>query len=177
MSVVDDWLARGVFVKFKFKFWGIKRQNMMKHSEINWSKLIDLGRKLVGKPYVFGAEVKLNDPSPDHIKAIDCSELVEWLFAQIGITVPDGSYNQAKTCKRLSFVPGDIKSDVLLIGDLGFKWDPETQAIHHVGIYIDEGMVLEAKGKSWGVVLTPYGDYVKSTHFAWWGRLKNIEDA
>lgn len=144
----------------------------MKHSEMNWSKLIDLGRRLVGKPYVFGSEVDLKNPSPEAIAAIDCSELIEWLFAQIGIFMPDGSYNQAKMCRRLVFGP-----DVLLIGDLGFKWDPETKAIHHVGIYIGGKDVLEAKGSKWGVVVTPYEDYIASSHFAFWGRLKGIEDA
>ncbi|HYF34346.1 MAG TPA: NlpC/P60 family protein [Prosthecobacter sp.] len=148
----------------------------MKHSEINWPHLINLGKKLVGKPYVFGAEVSLKNPDPDHIKAIDCSELVEWLFAQINISMPDGSYNQAKMCRPLKFDQG-IGSDVLLIGDLGFKWNPDTEAIHHVGIFIGEGTVLEAKGKKWGVVQTPFADYTKSDHFAYWGRLKTVEDA
>lgn len=149
----------------------------MKHSDIQWSRLVDLGRKMTGKPYEFGAEVNLKDPDPAHIKAIDCSELVEWLFAQVGIAVPDGSYNQAKRVRRLRFVPDDPKSDVLLLGDLGFKWDPETEVIHHVGIYIGGRNVLEAKGKKWGVVITPYEEYVGSSHFAFWGRLKDIEDA
>lgn len=148
----------------------------MKHSEINWPHLISLGKKLVGKPYVFGAEVDLKDPDPAHINAIDCSELVEWLYAQINVSMPDGSYNQAKMCKRLEFNAG-LASDILLLGDLGFKWDPETHAIHHVGIFIGNGEVLEAKGKKWGVVLTPFADYVSSEHFAYWGRLKTVEDA
>lgn len=142
----------------------------MKHSEINWARLIELGNKLVGKPYVFGAEVDPNNPNPDDIKAIDCSELVEWLFAQIGITVPDGSYNQAKMCVK-------VEEKDVLIGDLGFKWDPETQAIHHVGIHIGNKQVLEAKGKRWGVVITGLDSYMASAHFAFWGRLKSVENA
>jgi cell wall-associated NlpC family hydrolase len=143
----------------------------VKHSEVNWSHLIGLGKKLVGKPYNLGSEVNLKDPEPDHIKAIDCSELVEWLFAQIGITVPDGSYNQARVVNRLA------PDAQILIGDLGFKWDPDTEVIHHVGIHIGDNTVLEAKGKNWGVVLTPLDKYVASHHFAFWGRLKSIQDA
>lgn len=145
-----------------------------KHSEINWTKFIDLGRRLVGKPYVFGAEVNPNDPNPDNIKAIDCSELVEWLYAQIGIRVPDGSYNQAKVCVRT--YPGQT-SYAPLIGDLGFKADPETDVVHHVGAYIGNRQVLEARGKKWGVVITPFEDYIGSSHFAFWGRLKQIQNA
>lgn len=134
----------------------------------------------VGKPYVFGTE---NDPhaDPAAYKAWDCSELVEIAFAKIGITVPDGSYNQAK-------VINPVAPDQLQIGDLGFKWFPDTGVIHHVGIYIGnrplpEGSqvqvptVIEAKGKDWGVVLTPADTFMKSSQFAKWGRLKIIQDA
>jgi cell wall-associated NlpC family hydrolase len=142
---------------------------MKKHSEINWSRFRDLGLKLVGKPYVFGAETNLKDADPDHITGIDCSETSEWMFAQVFIVAPDGAYNQFKVCRPIQGDP--------LIGDLGFKWDPETRVVHHVGIYLGNNEVLEAKGKSWGVVLTPRDVYEKSSHFAMWGRLNQIIDA
>jgi len=141
---------------------------MIKHSEVHWATFINLGKQLVGKPYRFGEEVNLKETDPANIKAIDCSELVEWLFAQVGIIVPDGSYNQFKVSNP---VQGDIK-----IGDLGFKWVPETKSIHHVGVWIGD-TVLEAKGKDFGVVLTPRADYEKSTHFAMWRRLTAVVDA
>lgn len=149
---------------------------MMKHSEINWARLIDLAHKLLGKKYVFGAEVNLKDPNPDNIRAIDCSELVEWLYAQIGITVPDGSYNQAKICNELRGWPSEFPSK-LIIGDLGFKWNPDNHVIHHVGIYVGEGNLIEAKGIRWGVVKTAVNSYMSSSHFAFWGRLRQIENA
>ena len=61
------------------------RKKMPKHSEVNWSKFVSLGRQLVGKPYNFGVEVNLKETDAARIKAIDCSELVEWLYAQVGI--------------------------------------------------------------------------------------------
>lgn len=141
---------------------------MTKHSDIDWAKFVRLGKQLVGKPYNFGVEVDLKEHDPAKIAALDCSELVEWLYAQVGIVVPDGSYNQFKVSQEVS---GD-----LLIGDLGFKWDPETHVIHHVAVWLD-GTVLEAKGKSWGVVLTEKQKYEESSHFAMWRRLKTIQDA
>lgn len=141
---------------------------MIKHSEINWAKFIQLGKQLLGVPYNFGEEVNLKDSDPTHIKALDCSELVEWLFTQVGLLVPDGSYNQFKVSKPIT---GD-----LLVGDLAFKWYPDTHSIHHVGVWIGEG-VLEAKGKDWGVVLTPRKEFEASTHFAMWKRLSQISDA
>lgn len=127
-----------------------------------------LGKQLQGKPYKFGQEVNLKETDPAKIEAIDCSELVEWLYAQVGITVPDGSYNQFKVSRPITGAP--------LLGDLGFKWIPETQSIHHVGVFIGEG-VLEAKGKDFGVVITPKEKYEASSHFAMWRRLSQIADA
>lgn len=141
---------------------------LKKHSELDWPKFIRLGRSLLGKPYNFGEEVDLRDPDPAHIKAIDCSELIEWLYAQIGMIVPDGSYNQFKASQPITGSP--------LVGDLAFKWVPETRVIHHVGTWID-GLVLEAKGKAWGVVATRLDDYQASSHFAGWRRLAQIQDA
>lgn len=148
----------------------------MKHSEINWAGMIGDGKALVGKPYNFGQEVDLKDRDPKDIQAIDCSELIEWLYFPTGLAMPDGSYNQAKVCRM---VPGESHEfpDKLLLGDLGFKWYPDTHQIHHVGIYIGNGEILEAKGKQWGVVITPVNSFMASAHFAWWGRHKNIEDA
>lgn len=145
--------------------------NPMKHSEINWPLLIDFLKKQLGKPYIFGVENKQNEDNWDNYKAWDCSEIVEIGFHKIGIEVPDGSYNQAKVCKRLS------RGEQLLIGDLGFKWNPDTEVIHHVGIYIGDGSVVEAKGKDWGVVITEKSQYESSKHFAYYGRLKIVEDA
>ena len=146
----------------------------MKHSEIEWSKLISFGLALVGKPYKFGAEIDIKkiaaDPNPNSIIAIDCSELIEVLFALVGLSVPDGSYNQAKFCRHVS-------KDNLLIGDLAFKWWPDTEVIHHVGINIGEGRILEAKGRDFGVIVTPIEKYTNSSHFAFFGRHPKILDA
>lgn len=141
----------------------------MKHSAMGWSRLVDFLKRQVGKPYVFGVENDPQETNWDNYKAWDCSEIVEVAFSKIGITVPDGSYNQAKVCNVITGDP--------LIGDMGFKWDPETQVIHHVGICIGNGCIIEAKGKQWGVVMTPIQVYTSSSHWAFWGRLKTIQDA
>jgi cell wall-associated NlpC family hydrolase len=147
--------------------------NQKNHSDIDWPKLVRLGKSLVGKPYRLGAEVNiqqfLKDPRAENIKEIDCSELVEVLFAVIGITVPDGSYNQIKVCRP-------IIGEQLCIGDLGFKANPDNGVVHHVGIYIGDNTILEAKGKAWGTVLTPLATYAASSHFYQWGRLKCIAE-
>ena len=141
----------------------------IKHSDVNWAHMIDFLKRQVGKPYVFGVENDPKEPNWDAYKFWDCSELIEVAFSKINIFVQDGSYNQAKMCKRISEAP--------LIGDLGFKWHPENEVIHHVGVYIGDGNVIEAKGKKWGVVMTAIKVYEDSPDWAYWGRLKVIQDA
>lgn len=151
----------------------------MKDSEVKWGAFIEFLLAQVGKPYVYGVE---NDPKadPSTYKAWDCSELSRVAFAKIGIIVPDGSYNQARVVHAVS--PNSLR-----IGDLGFLMIPDTGVIHHVGIFIgnrkigtdviDTPTVIEAKGKSWGVVLTPATKFMSTPQFAKWGRLNVIQDA
>lgn len=142
---------------------------MRKHSEIAWSGFIDFLKKQLGKPYIFGVENDVTETNWDKYKAWDCSELVEVAFWKLGFPIPDGSYNQAACCLPILGDP--------IIGDLGFKWHPENQQIHHVGVYIGDGTVIEAKGKAWGVVATPIQNFMDSPDWAYFGRLKQIENA
>lgn len=158
--------GRGLEISWPFSWTGYTR--VKKHSEINWARFNSLAQALVGKPYVFGAETNLKDPDPAHIKALDCSELAEWLFAQVYLVVPDGSYNQFNVSKPITGEPQ--------IGDLGFKWHPDTHQTHHVGIYLKDS-VIEAKGMKWGVVLTSRKDFEQSPDWAMWRRLNQIVDA
>ena len=138
-----------------------------RYSDIDWKKFVRIAHSLVGKPYKFGAEINLFDSNVDNIKALDCSELSEYMFAQIGLRLPDGSYNQIKHTYPIEY-------EKLRIGDLAFKWDPDTEVIHHVAVIIGDANVIEAKGKKWGVVLTSLNDYRASAHFASYGRHKEI---
>jgi cell wall-associated NlpC family hydrolase len=77
-----------------------------------------------GKPYVWGAA------GPD---SYDCSGLVEWAFAQEGISLPHytGSlWNSGMHVSRDNLEPGDL---VFFFAD-----------ISHVGIYIGNGLMVDA---------------------------------
>ena len=52
-----------------------------------------------GKQYVFGVTAKVSDPSP---AAFDCSELVLWACAQVGLQPPmkDGTWAQHLHCRN-----------------------------------------------------------------------------
>lgn len=127
---------------------------------LDWTKFHDLGCKQVGKPYVFGTEVKMSDPDP---KQFDCSELVEWLYSQIGCKVPDGSHNQFEASEP-------VKTPQL--GDLGFFRKPGAPT-HHVGIYWTDGNVLEARGEPYNkVIYRPVAKWEAWKEFTGWRRLK-----
>lgn len=142
-------------------------------SAIDWAKFKTLVTGQLGKPYVFGAEVKLDDPEP---KAFDCSELVEWAFAQVGVTVPDGSMNQYEQSDP---------TDHPKLGDVGF-FRKEGVATHHVGMVYDDKSVIEARGfqqslenegiKSNCVLLRARSKWEHFSEFTGWRRLRVVKE-
>jgi cell wall-associated NlpC family hydrolase len=84
----------------------------------------------LGRPYVWGAE------GPD---TFDCSGLVQWAYAQAGITVPRVTHQQ--------FVSGpQIPLEQAQPGDLLFwRSDPTNPGyVSHVAIYWGDGKMLHA---------------------------------
>lgn len=89
-----------------------------------------------GSPYLFGSKWSLSESDP--AGPVDCSGFVRWVYAQIGIIIPDGSTNQHAECTQESFVlPGDL---VFLRTPLG----PNDE--HHVGMVYDAYFIIEARG-------------------------------
>ena len=78
----------------------------------------------VGDPYVFGAA------GPG---AFDCSGLVMWAYAQVGISLPHFSGAQYADTTH-------IPMSALQPGDLVFPSDPGQ----HVAMYVGGGMIVEA---------------------------------
>jgi cell wall-associated NlpC family hydrolase len=132
---------------------------------VDWPRLKDVLSQQIGKPYLFGAEVNLRDTNP--IK-FDCSELVEWGYAQIGIKVPDGSYNQY-----------DASIPVLSIaqfGDVSFFRKPDG-TVYHVGMLFNNLSVIEARGNPYNKVkLTSINEWIKHPNFNGFRRLKAVLD-
>jgi cell wall-associated NlpC family hydrolase len=103
--------------------------------------MVTVALRQVGKNYVYGAEAAPDDPDP---KAFDCSELVQWACAQVGVTFVDGSYAQLDACERIS-----VESASHIRGALLF---PLPDA-HHVAISLGDGEhTVEAMGRQYGVV-------------------------
>jgi hypothetical protein len=84
----------------------------------------------IGKPYVWGAE------GPD---TYDCSGLVQAAYASAGVSVPRVARAQYRATTPVpvgAIIPGDL---------LFFGPDPaDIESIHHVGIYLGDGLMVHA---------------------------------
>ena len=84
--------------------------------------LVAAARAELGSPYLYGAE------GPNRF---DCSGLMQYVFARIGITLPrTAAAQQAATTTVTNPVPGDLV----------FYGNPA----HHVGLYIGGGKMIAA---------------------------------
>jgi cell wall-associated NlpC family hydrolase len=92
--------------------------------------MLNAARSRVGMPYVWGA----TGPG-----SFDCSGLVQWSFAQAGITMPRVAADQALTGPAVPVSP-------LQPGDLLFwRTDPTApDYISHVAIYLGNGWMIQA---------------------------------
>jgi cell wall-associated NlpC family hydrolase len=94
-----------------------------------------------GDAYVFGSEASPLDPDP---KTLDCSELVQWAGARVGVTIPDGSFNQWPFTRHIPVDQGlHTRGALLFVGT--------TSRVHHVAISLGDSTTIEARGKAWGV--------------------------
>ena len=102
------------------------------------------------------------------IAAFDCSGLIMKFLLDNGLYRSDmssrGLYSASeKLSSRADLVPGDL------------VFRHNGQRIHHVGVFVGDGMAIEAKGRDEGVVLRP----MNASGSAYWnryGRLSVITD-
>jgi len=89
----------------------------------------------LGVPYLWGGE------SPG--KGFDCSGLVQWAYAQAGITIPRVTYSQADVGSEVprpwvgNVAPGDL---LLMAGDD----DGVTKSLGHIAMAIGGGLMIQA---------------------------------
>ena len=97
-----------------------------------------------GLPYLWGG----NGPDAGH-DGFDCSGLTTAAYAAAGITLPRTAHTQFHAGPR---VPD---GQPLLPGDLVFYGNPNTK-IHHVGLYIGGGLMIDAPSAGKNVGVRPY---------------------
>ena len=108
----------------------------------NGYTIASIAESMVGTPYVWGASSS---------SAVDCSGLVCYCYAQMGISLPH--YSQSLTSvgvavSRDQVMPGDI----VCWGSGGYSG--------HVGIYVGNGQCVDARGRAYGTV---YGSIDRSS--------------
>lgn len=109
--------------------------------------MVTVALRQVGDRYVYGSEADPKDPDPD---AFDCSELIQWACAQVGVTFADGSGNQIFASEQAG-LGKSVAEAARIRGAL--LWHPG-----HVAISLGDGVnTVEARGRKYGVVQGPIG--------------------
>ena len=118
------------------------------------SELLSLVISQAGDSYVFGIEVRSSESDP---QAFDCSELVEWACARLGVEprMPDGSWYQARHCQMHQTII-DVDQAVNTSGALLFSFSSSPfeggrPRRAHVAISQGNGKTFEARSTSYGV--------------------------
>ena len=89
---------------------------------------VDLAARLIGKPYVWGAE------GPG---SFDCSGLTQYVYERVGVDLPRQAIQQSKA--------GDAAGRRLQRGDLlFFSTDTRRSLVTHVGLYEGNGVMIDA---------------------------------
>src|ERR1035437_2847353 len=95
-------------------------------------------------------------------KGLDCSGIVKYVFAKLGVELPHHAAELAKlgdpfTKDTAAMQPGDL----LVFG--------KGKRISHVGIYVGDGMMIHASSTSHHVVETPVVKYRPAGGLQWRG--------
>ncbi|MFB7595623.1 NlpC/P60 family protein [Streptomyces sp. NPDC056160] len=95
---------------------------------------ISYAQSKLGTPYLWGGE-----GSAEQGGRFDCSGLTQAAYRSVGITLPrvaNDQYNAGPHPQRDELLPGDL---------VFFSHDPaDSRAIHHVGIYVGGGYMIDA---------------------------------
>lgn len=121
-------------------------------SKTNWKKTKQYGSKWIGR------------------RVTDCSGLVRWACLQLGESVAHHShYLYTDYCRKKGKLNNGLRADGTepLAGSLVFLVNEQGRK-HHVGVYVGNDVVIEAKGTQYGVVTS------NLAHWDAWGELKCI---
>ena len=129
-----------------------KPENLSQHESNNQAKdIIDLARQFVGTRYQWGGST----PST----GFDCSGLIQYVYKQSGIKLP-------RTVKEIEKVGKEVSLDNVKVGDL-ICTRSTGQSGRHIRLVskIEDGQIytIEAKGKKYGVIESPFNDYDRIT--------------
>lgn len=110
-------------------------------SGVSGTAVVAFASRYVGVPYLWGGTT----PS-----GFDCSGLVQYAYAHFGISLPRTSQEQVGSGVP---VTGDLQP-----GDLLF-FEPSSSGPQHVGMYVGDGMFIEAPHTGANVRIVPVRQY------------------
>lgn len=119
-------------------------------------EIVSIARKLIGKPYERGVTPE------DAPEKFDCSSFTQYIFKQIGISIPRSSVQQAGETDGHIIDPS-TNPDELQVGDLLFMrssrghyhdelFGGRRVYIGHVAMYSGNGMIIHSKKSAGGVI-------------------------
>ncbi len=121
------------------------------------SEAVKLALTRLGDPY--------SQPKAGQDHFTDCSYLVQWVYRQLGISLPRTAAEQARFCVENGLT---VSAADLVPGDLVF-WSYERNGrfmdITHVGIYAGDGKVVDASSTRGQVVYRGLFDSDKQVLF------------
>jgi cell wall-associated NlpC family hydrolase len=97
------------------------------HPSTKREHLLAAGLKLIGVPYAYGAK------GPDEL---DCSGFTKSAYKAIGVSLPNGSFNQAKGEQPLTSVAQLVPGDLIF-----YRW-VNHKSVSHVTMYAGDGWVI-----------------------------------
>lgn len=102
----------------------------------------------------------------------DCSGLWVWIFKLYGMSIYHGSNT---IWKQYCTAKGEIKNgrkesgEAILPGSAVFLYRKADNNRHHIGVYVGNGRVIEAKGTINGVVMSDISKWDE------WGEIKGVD--
>lgn len=121
------------------------------------ARVVALAKAQIGTPYLWGG----SGPG-----GFDCSGLVQWVYAEVGVSLPRTAQAQFDATTRIP--PSDLQP-----GDLVFFANtyPSDVPITHVGIYLGGGLMVNAPTDGDVVRSMSVFDGYWGAHFAGAGRV------
>lgn len=121
------------------------------------ARIVELARAQLGMPYVWGGA------SPE--TSFDCSGLVQWVYSQVGVSLPRTAQQQFDATTRIS--DGQLRPGDLVYFQATY---PSADRITHVGIYVGDGLMINAPSEGKVVSVMPVFTGFWGEHYAGAGR-------
>ena len=125
------------------------RPHAVPHPRTDRDRLMAAAFAMEGIPYKFGAK------GPG---LLDCSGFTKSAYAAVGVTLPNGSFNQTSSEKALKARSSLVAGDLLF-----YRW-PGSEQITHVTMYAGDGWVIGtgSPGRPAEVVVYPLSSDLKN---------------